>query len=235
VGGLSPFLLILLAVLPFFFRGKVDSLLKEQINKNLRAQVDYRGLSLSFFRHFPALTLRLEGLVVANQAPFEGDTLLQCDAIDLGLDVLALLRGKVDITRFYLIRPKMLVRVLSDGRANWDITVPDTTTSTETKPDTTPTTFHLALRRYAIEEGNLTYIDSSAKLYARLVGLTHTGKGDFTQDQVDLATETEIAQLFLTMDQTRYLNGQRFAAELDLDPQSTSPAVSHLKRAVCPQ
>jgi uncharacterized protein involved in outer membrane biogenesis len=216
-GGILAFLLILLAVLPFFFRGKVDSLLKEQINKNLRARVDYQDLSLSFFRHFPALTLRLEGLVVANQAPFEGDTLLQCDAIDLGLDVLALLRGKVDITRFYLIRPKMLVRVLSDGRANWDITMPDTTTSTETKPDTTPTTFHLALRRYAIKEGNLTYIDSSTKLYARLVGLNHTGKGDFTQDQVDLATETEISQLFLTMDQTRYLNGQRLMAELDLD------------------
>jgi uncharacterized protein involved in outer membrane biogenesis len=101
-GGILAFLLILLAVLPFFFRGKVDSLLKEQINKNLRARVDYRGLSLSFFRHFPALTLRLEGLVVANQAPFEGDTLLQCDAIDLGLDVLALLRGK---GRYYPFLP----------------------------------------------------------------------------------------------------------------------------------
>ncbi len=216
-GGILVFLLILLAILPFFFRGKVDTLLKAQINKNLRAHVDYQGLSLSFFQHFPALTVRLEGLIAANQAPFAGDTLLQCDAVDLGLDVLSLLRGKVDITRFYLIRPKILVRVLSDGRANWDITLPDTTAPGETAPDTAPAAFHLAIRRYAIKEGNITYLDSASGLYARLVGLTHTGKGDFTQDQVDLATETEINQIFLTMGDTRYLGGQRFMAELDLD------------------
>ncbi len=216
-GGILALLLTLLAVIPLFFRDRVDTLLKAQINKNLQAQVDYRNLSLSFFRHFPALTLRLEGLVVANRAPFAGDTLLQGEAIDLGLDVLALIRGKIDVTRIYLIRPVILVRVLSDGRANWDITLPDTTASTKAQADTTQTAFHLALRRYVIREGQITYIDSSAGLYVRLVGLQHTGQGDFTQDRVGLATETEISQLFLRMDETSYLSGQRFEADLELE------------------
>lgn len=77
-------LLLLAIVLPFLFRDKVDALLKAQINRSLNATVDYQRLSLSFFRHFPALTVRLEGLTVINRAPFEGDTLLHCEALDVG-------------------------------------------------------------------------------------------------------------------------------------------------------
>lgn len=216
-GGIIGFIFILLAVVPLFFRSQIDALLKSQINKNLRARVDYKSLSLSFFRHFPALTLRLEGLTVANQEPFLGDTLLRCEAIDIGLDVLALIGGKIDVTRIYLISPVIDVKVLSDGRANWDITLPDTAAPAEAPPDTAQTSFHLALRRYVIEEGQITYTDSSSGLYCQLVGLHHSGKGDFTQDQVDLATETEIARLFLTLGDTRYLNGQRFSADLNLN------------------
>ncbi len=217
IGGIIAFLLILLAIIPLFFRGQIDTLLKTQINKNLRARVDYKRLGLSFFRHFPVFTVRLEELIVANQEPFIGDTLIRCEAIDIGLDVLALIRGKIDITRIYLIRPVMLIRVLSDGRPNWDITLPDTAAPAEAAPDTAETAFHLALRRYAIKQAQITYIDSSAGLYARLISLNHSGKGDFTQDRVDLSTETEIGELFLSMGDTRYLNGQRFTADLDLD------------------
>ncbi len=218
VGGIFLVLVALLALLPLLFRGKIDALLKDQINKNLQAHVEYHRLSLSFFRHFPALTLRLEDLTVANKAPFEGDTLVRCQAIDLGLNAWSLIRGRVDITRIYLIKPHILVRVLADGRANWDIALPDTTASAPEKvPDTSQTSFHIALQRYEIQGANIIYIDSASGLYARLVGLSHGGKGDFTQDRVDLTTQTDIEQVFLAMADAWYLSGQRFRAMLDLD------------------
>lgn len=215
----SVFVLLLLAILlPFLFRDKVDALLKAQINRSLNAQVDYQRLSLSLFRHFPALTLRLEGLTVVNRDPFAGDTLVQCEALDVGVDVLKAIKGDIAITRLYLIRPKLLVQVRADGTASWDITLPDTTTEKAPEaPDTAATAFQLSLRRYEIQDAAVTYWDSSVGVYTRLYGLTHSGKGDFTQDEMTLSTETRIERLYFAYDQTQYLSGQRLEAEVDLD------------------
>ncbi len=215
-GGVLAFLLLAMLLLPLLLRDKIDTLLKAQINKNLNAHIDYKRLSLSFFRHFPALTLRLEDLVVVNREPFLGDTLVQCRALDLGLDVLAVLRGAIKITRFYLLEPRIYAHVLADGRANWDITLPDTASASETPQDTTRAAFHLSIARYTIEGATITYVDSSLGLSLHLQGLTHWGRGDFTQDLVDLATETHIDQAYFQMSGVSYLKGQRVKSELDL-------------------
>lgn len=217
IGGGVIFLLLLAAVLvPFLFRDKVDALLKAQINRSLNARVDYRRLGLSLFRHFPALTVRLEGLTVINEAPFAGDTLLSCRAIDIGVHLLKAIRGDIEITRLYLIEPKILVQVRSDGTASWDITKPDTTIQ-ETPSDTTPSAFKFGLRRYEIRNATITYIDSATKLYTQLIGLTHEGSGDFTQDDMTLETDTRIEKLFLTFGDISYLKGQSLTAGVDLD------------------
>ncbi|MCS6895999.1 MAG: AsmA family protein [Bacteroidia bacterium] len=215
-GGSLILLLLAAGIVPLLFRGKVDALLKKEINRRLNAQVDYQRLGISMFRHFPALTIRLEGLTVVNKYPFAGDTLLSCGALDIGVDVLKAIRGEVEVTRFYLIEPRIYAQVLRDGRASWDITLPDT--SAEKAPaDTTPTKFKLGLRRYEIRNGLITYWDSSLGIYTRLVGLTHSGKGDFTQDDMTLETDTRIEQVFFTYEDASYLKGQSLTAGIDLD------------------
>lgn len=220
--GISIALLLIAAlVLPMLFQEKLDALLKAQINKNLRATVAYNRLDLSLLRHFPVLTLRLEGLSIVNHEPFAGDTLIRADAVEMGLNLLKLLGGSVEVTRLYFIRPVILVQVRSDGQASWDITQPDTTSPQTT--DTVATAFQVGLRRYEIQQGTLTYRDSSLGLFARLIGLDHTGKGDFTQDETTLETDTRIQQVFFTYGETAYLNGQALEAGVDLDislPQS---------------
>lgn len=215
-GGLLILLLVLLLV-PYLFQDKIHALLQEQINKNLYAHVEYKTVSLSFFRHFPVLTLRLEGLSVANKAPFAGDTLLTCRTLDVGINVWKALQGEISITRFYLVEPKIYAKVLSNGRANWDITLADTTQAPEKPADTATSAFRLSLRRYEIQNAQVTYLDSSLGLYVQLVGLSHQGKGDLTQDETILETETQIEKLFLTYDQTTYFSGQRVEAGIDLD------------------
>lgn len=216
-GGVLLLLLLAAVLVPFLFRDKVDALLKAQINRSLHAQVDYQRLGLSLFRHFPALTVRLEGLTVINREPFAGDTLLSCAAIDVGLHVLKAIRGEIEITRLYLTEPRILVQVRSDGRASWEITLPDTAVQEEVPTDTTASRFKLGLRRYEIRNAAVTYLDSALGIYTRLIGLTHTGKGDFTQDEMTLETDTRIERLFLTYGDIPYLKGQSLNAGVDLD------------------
>ena len=68
-------LVIVLAASPFLFRGKLEDLLKETINNNLNAQVEWSSLDLSLFRSFPDATVIVNDFTVVNNAPFAGDTL----------------------------------------------------------------------------------------------------------------------------------------------------------------
>ncbi|MEN3041529.1 MAG: AsmA-like C-terminal region-containing protein [Bacteroidia bacterium] len=215
-GGALILLLLTAVLLPFLLRDKVDALLKAQINRRLNAQVDYQRLGLSLFRHFPALTIRLEGLTVINNAPFAGDTLLSCRALDVGVDVLKAIKGDIEVTRLYFIEPRIHAQVLKDGRASWDITLPDTTTK-QAPTDTTPAKFRFGLRRYEVQNAHVTYWDSSLGIYTRLIGLSHSGKGDFTQDDMTLETDTRIEQAFFTYGDVAYLKGQSLTAGIDLD------------------
>ncbi|MCX7606448.1 MAG: AsmA family protein [Bacteroidia bacterium] len=216
LGGTLGFLLLAAVSVPFLFRDKVDALLQQQINTALHAHFSYERLGLSLFRHFPALTVRLEGLTVINKAPFEGDTLLSCEALDLGVHLLKALRGEIEITRLYLFQPKIRVQVRPDGTASWDITVKDTI-KTPQEEDTSASTFRLGLRRYEIQGGDIIYWDSSLQVYTRLVGLSHRGRGDFTQDEMLLETQTFLSQVFFSYGKVTYLKGQSLTAGVDLD------------------
>lgn len=47
-------ILLLLLILPFAFQGKLAKLVKEEGNKMLNAQFDFRTLNISLLRNFPS-------------------------------------------------------------------------------------------------------------------------------------------------------------------------------------
>ncbi len=201
------FLGLVLAV-PFLFKGKLVGLIKEQVNKELNAHVDFdEDIGLSLLSHFPNLTLRMDDLLVVNHAPFEGDTLLSMDRFEATLDIMSVIRGEEIRIRSILLRqPKIRATVLEDGRASWDITFPDSSATEQPYSDTSSSAFEISLKRYRIEKATVIYDDRQAGQYAEIRNLDHEGKGDFTQDDFILETKTEIEALTYKMDGVAYLN-----------------------------
>ena len=50
-------ILLLLLILPFAFQGKLAKLVKEEGNKMLNAQFDFRTLNISLLRNFPSASV----------------------------------------------------------------------------------------------------------------------------------------------------------------------------------
>src|SRR5919108_4425543 len=98
VGGLLALIVVLLLVLPLFFSNQIAARAKQAANRSVTAAVNWRDAKLSFFSHFPHLTLRLDSLTVANRTPFQGDTLAAVRhlgvVLDLGSAVRYALSGK---------------------------------------------------------------------------------------------------------------------------------------------
>src|SRR5258706_9474469 len=128
-------LLVLAFTLPYLFKGKILAIAREQVNKNINARVDFSDVDISLFRHFPRLAVGLENLQVVGIESFSKDTLIAAAQIDVALNLFSLFGGSdMNIYSITVNKPRIHVIVDKNGKANWDISKPDTSTvSTKTQ------------------------------------------------------------------------------------------------------
>lgn len=189
--GIFLLVLVIAAIaIPYFFKGKIMSIVKTELNKQLVADVDFKDVDISLIRHFPRLAVALEDLSVVNRAPFAGDTLFAVKKIDLALNLMSVIKGdKMDIYNVDIVAPRIHAIINKEGLVNWDITKPDTAQTTPA--DTSSTKFALNLQQYSIEDATIRYDDEQGDMGMLIEGLDHQGKGDFTQDLFTLQTTTQ--------------------------------------------
>ena len=212
-------ILLLLILLPILFKDKIKAALDEQIAKNVNATVFYNAdkFGLSFFKPFPSFTATLGEFGIVGIEAFKGDTLLYMDEFNVSLDILSVITGsQIKINRIFLDNPYINVIVLPNGKANYDIAKPSTDTTSVPASDE-PTKFNIAIKSWEIANGKVIYDDRKSPMYAKIVGLNHNGKGDFTQDIFDLDTRTTVYSLSYTMDTIPYLKNHQFDATLVLN------------------
>ncbi|MDX9752169.1 MAG: AsmA-like C-terminal region-containing protein, partial [Flavobacteriales bacterium] len=217
LGILIALLLIAAVLVPILFKDKIEAAVKREVNTHINAQVDWGDWDISLLRSFPNLTVDIADVRVTNVEPFAGTELAHIGRLTATIDIKSLFGEKIDIRRVGLVRPHIHVRVLEDGRANWDIAKGDSTAAvTETAADTA-SAFHIGLRKYWIEDGRLIYDDAALGFMMQLFGLDHEGSGDFTQDIFTLETETEVDTANVIFDGVRYLRNAKVDIDADLE------------------
>ncbi|MDO6431595.1 AsmA-like C-terminal region-containing protein [Flavitalea sp. BT771] len=194
ITGIILLVLVATAVaIPFFFKGKITRLIKEQINKNIAAKVDFSDVDLSLFRNFPRLSVALDSLRVTGIDEFSEDTLVSAQRINVALDLFSVFGSEMKIHSIRVDHPRVHAIVHKNGHANWNITLPDTAAAATASGASKP--FKMALQQYAVTDGYVSYKDDSSHMSCEISGLNHSGKGDFTSDEFVLQTSTQTAAL----------------------------------------
>src|SRR5690554_3636273 len=80
-------IIVALAASPFLFKDKIREMIINAINKNVDATVNFEDVDISLLRSFPKASVSVKKLSVINKAPFEGDTLVYSDRINLKMSV----------------------------------------------------------------------------------------------------------------------------------------------------
>ena len=113
-GGLIVLVLILMLVLPYFYKDKLVELVKAEANKNLNATLDFGDVDLTFFAHFPQLTLKIEDLTLTGQGEFDGVQLVSFNSFNLVLGLGKVLAGEKipDINQIFIDSPKVTALML---------------------------------------------------------------------------------------------------------------------------
>src|ERR1043166_6352584 len=119
------FFLLLLAI-PFLFKGQIVSMIRQQVNENLNARVNFNdNISLSLIRNFPNLGIGIDDLSVAGINEFERDTLVRMASLNMSVDLMSVISGdQIKVRSVVIERPVVHAIILKDGKANWDISKP---------------------------------------------------------------------------------------------------------------
>lgn len=214
-------IVVAIIAIPLLFKDDIQRALDQAMRENLEAEVfyDIDKFSLSLIRHFPNITVGLGDFGIAGVDEFAGDTLVYVKHFQLTIDVLSILTGgQIKVKEISLAEPKIEVLVMEDGTANYDITTREASPeSAEPAEEAGSNNIRMAIDKWAITDGQVIYLDRSIHFYAILLGLNHEGSGDFTLDEFDMHTVTDIASLSLGYEGQEYVSDKRLSADITLD------------------
>ncbi len=224
VGGLLLVFIGLLIAIPYFFKDDIlnagKDFANEQINATLAFDNDKVGLSLLWT--FPNFSFSIGDLSVTGHDEFEGKKLADIGEFYFTINVMDAIAGNYNINGITLSDANLWVKVLRNGKANYDIMKPSDAPDEPEAEETTSSgdNVKLKIRYWAIKNTNIIYDDEPAKTYVELKNLNHSGSGDFALDNLDLYTETTIDEFTVSMDRVRYLKrakvGIDFNADIDM-------------------
>jgi hypothetical protein len=204
--GVVALILLLLLVVPSLFKGKIERKVTDVINENITATVSFDKFSLSMFRHFPNLSMGLDGLTVVNKTPFDGDTLLHVASFSTSIDLWSAIKGDgIEINSVILDQPQVWLKVNKDSVANWDIVPMEETAGEKEDTVSAPSDFSVKLKLFEINDAKLGFADQTMAFATVIDDLNLMMKGDLSQTITNLNLRSSVQRLNLEMEGTQYV------------------------------
>lgn len=221
---------------------KATSVAEESID----AKVSIEDVSISLFADFPRITFGFDNLKVDNVGEFEGTTLAEIGSLSLSADLGGILSEPIELNIHQLTIADVALHAIvnKDGKANYDIVKKDNNTSanpptttqfykqvihqprvaglaykgtTEVDTGTAAGVLAIQIDEYRLENIDIIYDDYSSGMHAEIENLIHTGAGDFTQKNLTLQTQTDIASVQFKQGGTQLVNGLPLKMLLDVN------------------
>ncbi|MBC7412163.1 MAG: membrane assembly protein AsmA [Bacteroidia bacterium] len=203
-----------LIAVPFLFKDKLIQLAKNEANKQINGKLNWRSVNVTIIKSFPKLGFELNDFTLIGVNEFATDTLISLSKLQVNLDIMSVIKGEqMRVHSIVLNKPRINVIILKNGKANYDITKPDSSKTVAEKSE--PAKFKMALQKFEIVDGYINYNDMQGNMLAVINDLDHQLTGDFTQDVFDIVSTTEIAQLTYQMGGVNYLSGAKFGTNFN--------------------
>ncbi len=218
--------MLLASLLPYLFPTFFTEKISDWTASHLKGKLVFSHATLSFFAHFPNLTLTLYDITLNGSAPFQNDTLLAAREISLGVDVSSLFNQRITIDKVFLTDGQINVQVDKQGHANYNVYASSADSSATTTNDSSTA---LTIEKIQIERTDILYNDLSIPMRIKAKGVLYEGKGDLSKSIFDLYTHTHIDSVDLYYDHQPYVLGKRVDADLITQINTNSLALGFAK------
>ena len=216
MGAVVAVIFVLLLVLPFAFKGKIEGIVKSEGNKLLNAQFDFEGLDISLLRNFPQASVTLEDFWLKGVDVFENDTLVYAGEVTAAVNLMSLLSGEYEISKIIIDQTRLHAIVLEDGRVNWDVMKPSDEVE-QVEDDGESASFSVALKRLSIDNLTAIYDDRQGGMYAAVEELEASCSGDLGSDETTIKLKAKTPSVTLRMGGVPMLSRAEVMADMDVE------------------
>lgn len=196
VGGMA----LVLYLSPFLFKGTIDNGIKDVAKNYVKTEVEFKKLDISFFKHFPKLTVTLEDSSIKGTPPYGNTNLIDAKEIALGVDIKSLFGDKIIFNELYIDQANIQIQVDSLGRNNYDIMIPSQEMENDEQTDV-----GLVLNDIKISNSNFQYADLATKVNLNLKNFDYDGFIDFKDNILRLDANTDIKDAFFVYDKETFI------------------------------
>ncbi len=208
-----------LIAIPVFFKPALLEITRNTLNKELKAEIYFDDLNISFFRHFPKISLELQNLTVIGKEEFAKDTLFDVSLIQAKMNLFSLFKKKgKGINELIIVNPRLNFIVGKSGEENWKIekvlfSPPQQQPSNITKSGNKEV-FELRLDKIKIENGQIVYEDKSAPMKLTLSGVNFDVNGNMYGTSANLELDGKVNDFLFNY------NGADLVSHLSLETRS---------------
>ncbi len=191
------FLILVIALLPVIFKGKVIEYARQQANDQLKASLSFTDGRLTLLKSFPLVSLKLDSLRIIGMEQFSNDTLLQTERLYVSFDLLSLFGDQYEIVRIRMENPSLKLHVDENGEVNWDIIREPAGEENEIQAVAAldgSSHFSLGLQDVDLMNANLIYLDEYTGMLIWADHMQLAFKGDLTESQTSLNFNADISR-----------------------------------------
>lgn len=201
----------LMFITPLVFSDKIREQVKKTANEKLNGELNYSEANVSFFTHFPSLTLTLTDFKLHGSAPFQKEKFIAADEVAFGINLSSLIFGDaIKIDQIFLSNAEVNVKVNEKGEANYNVYV----AGKETAPKEEESDTGLKLEEIQITNSKIIYDDQSANVHVDAFGFSYLGSGDFSKAIFALRSKLKIEELNVVYQKEPYLMHKKVDGEL---------------------
>jgi len=186
-----------------FTPAKLTPIVRDQTQKYISCQSEIGEVELTFFSTFPQFGLKINGFNLINKVEAEvTDTLLKSQTVVAKLDFDALWnRNELILNDIRLENVALNAYVSAEGKANFDVFISDTTDTSSFKNPFSK----IDLRDLTLKNANVSYVDLSADMRAKLNALNGKFSFDMAGDDLTAQLEASSPEVSYYMDSIDYL------------------------------
>ena len=205
-------ILFLMYIIPILFPGTISQQVKVFANNHLAGKLDYKKTHLSFFKHFPSLTVSVDDFILKGSKPYQEDTLLAAKEVAAGINLKNLIfNQEVKIDEIYVNDAYANIFVNSKGEANYNVYI---SKPNQNKKNNSEEGASVKLDLIKLKNWDIKYIDHSARVLIDAKGLNYIGKGGLSNDIFDLETNLDIDKLDFGLNRIFYAKQKTLHADL---------------------
>ena len=197
----------------YFYKDEVIDAVVEQSNKHITGRLDVTDASISLFKSFPSIQVRLDDVVVEGP-DFEGrrDSLAFVKYLYLKapLNNLWVKDGQYTVEEVIVSEPTIRAITYDKSYQNWSITKPSDAN------DNAPSSLTVNLEKIKIEQGNVLYLDAISGTAFQVTGMDHESQGAFGNENFKLISTTTAESVSMKSGNKTYLDQLPVDAKLDL-------------------